>query len=213
MNLNNPAKILEQEGVVMFTEQQVPLDSDEWHFLESLANEVEYEHIVGGDTGDTHSVWVSRFINDIDYPESLQSQSDNVKDIILSKKMKKFFATFIGGEDLCLRRCQSNLLSTGDYVGNHVDQDTSPDYFASVVFYLKSEYEGGDFISASPGKVKKRVHPTNHSVLVNRGDVPHYVEPVISGKRRTLACFLSKNFGRSMKSRHAFITKSTEHYD
>ena len=63
---NAIAEKFDEQGTLLFRQDELPLSKEEWKQLESLVNEVEYEHVVGGDAGEGHSVWVCRFYNDID---------------------------------------------------------------------------------------------------------------------------------------------------
>ena len=195
---------IKQTGALIFDKKDVPLSDSQWQSLESLAGQSGYEHVIGGDAGEGHSAYVSRFVNDVVEPTDLLPQAAAVKEIVMSDAMLSFYKRFAGDKPLCLRRCQANLLKRDDYIGRHVDQHSNEDYIASVVFHFNSDYEGGDFVSqpGTPGEL--RFHPEPYSVVINRGDVWHEVEPVLSGERRTLACFISNQFGKSSGGRLAF---------
>ena len=47
-----------EQGTLLFNDIEFPLASAEWQQIEELLDDVEYEHIVGGDAGEGHSVWV-----------------------------------------------------------------------------------------------------------------------------------------------------------
>ena len=195
---------LQQTGALQFDAADVPLSQTQWLELESISQQVNYEHIIGGDAGEGHSVHVSRFINDVTEPVDLQPIATRLKAITMSETMLRFYQRFTGTQKLCLRRCQANLLKTDDFIGKHIDQHSNPDYFASVVFHFDSAYEGGDFISQPDSIKKKTFHPVAHSVVINAGHVWHEVKPVSAGERRTLACFLSTSFGKSRRPRLDF---------
>ncbi|MDH5388684.1 MAG: 2OG-Fe(II) oxygenase [Gammaproteobacteria bacterium] len=203
MKMNAEQKFKDQ-GSLLFNEIELPLTSSEWQQIESLLDDVEYEHIVGGDAGEGHSVWVCRFYNDIDRPVSLHPRSEEINNIVMSSKMTAFYKQILGAEDLCMRRCQANLLHKGDYIGLHVDQDSNPDYFATVVLHFDSEYRGGAFITRDQQRGDHSYSPYKRAVLVNDCSIPHEVSMVESGKRKTLACFLSKNFANSNHYRKDF---------
>lgn len=194
----------EKQGTLLFNDIELPLNNEDWQEIEALLNEVDYEHIVGGDAGEGHSVWVCRFYNDVEKPTALHAQSQKISDIIMSAKMKSFYKQIIGSDELCLRRCQANLLNKGDYIGVHVDQDSNPDYFATIVLHFDSEYSGGEFITHDQQRGEHSYHPYKRAALVNDCSIPHEVALVESGKRKTLACFLSKNFADSNHHRKNF---------
>lgn len=200
---NAVAQQFDDLGTLLFSKDEIPLSEKEWQQLEALINMVEYEHVVGGDAGEGHSVRVCRFYNDVDRPVALNEKSAEISAIVMSSKMKTFYRHFTGTDQLCLRRCQANLLHEGDFIGLHKDQDSSPDYFATVVFHFGSEYSGGAFVTHGEGG-DQHYHPTTHAALVNNCSIPHEVSVVEHGERRTLACFLSKEFTESSNQRRPF---------
>lgn len=201
---------LEQQATLLFEENEIPLDKQEWQELSALLDKSEYEHIIGGDANESHSVWVSRYVNDVEAPQALNAFSEEVEAIIMSKKMRDFYQRFTGTNKLCLRRCQANRLKKGDYIGVHKDQDSSPDYFATIVFHFSSGYSGGYFQSGEPKSDEKKLDeqqqykPSAHMALVNNCSVPHQVTEVESGERLTLACFLSTSFAQNKNTPAAF---------
>ena len=203
MSTNNKQQF-EEHGALLFNDIEFPLASAEWQQIESLLEDVEYEHIVGGDAGEGHSVWVCRFYNDVEKPVALHARSKEISDIMMSGKMKSFYQKILGVDDLCLRRCQANLLHEGDYIGVHVDQDSNPDYFVTVVLHFGSEYCGGEFITRDQERGDHSYKPYQRAALVNDCSIPHEVTKVESGKRKTLACFMSKNFENSNHYRKEF---------
>jgi len=68
-------------------------------------------------------------------PKALNYFSVELAVIIMSPKLLRFYKQFAGTEKLCLRRCQATLMFKGDYLGAHKDQDSSPDYLATIVFH------------------------------------------------------------------------------
>lgn len=90
----NKKQEFETRGSLLFAETELPLTSAEWQRIESLLAEVEYEHIVGGDAGEGHSVRVCRFYNDVDKPIALHVHSEEISRIVMSAKMKSFYKKF-----------------------------------------------------------------------------------------------------------------------
>ena len=64
---------LEQQATLLFDESEIPLNSDEWQQLGQLLADSEYDHIIGGDANESHSVWVSRYFNDVQSPKALNA--------------------------------------------------------------------------------------------------------------------------------------------
>ena len=202
--MNNLAvQDFDEQGTLLFNKNEIPLSEDEWQQLEALINQVEYQHVVGGDAGEGHSVKVCRFYNDIEKPVALNEKSLDVSEIVMSPKMKNFYRQFTGTDQLCLRRCQANLLHEGDFIGVHKDQDSNPNYFATVVFHFGTDYRGGDFVTHGEFG-SRQYHPAARAALVNNCFIPHEVTTVEHGERRTLACFLSKEFDTSTNQRRPF---------
>jgi len=195
-----PVYDIEQQATLLFEEDEIPLTKEEWQQLAALLASSEYEHIIGGDANESHSVWVSRYFNDVKTPEALNVLSKDIEAIVMSPRMRAFYQRFTGTDQLCLRRCQANRLQTGDYIGEHKDQDSSPDYLATIVFHFSDDYTGGYFQTSAQQSYK----PKAHMALVNNCSIPHQVTKVESGERLTLACFLSTSFTPNINSPSAF---------
>jgi len=200
---------IQQQATLLFAQQDIPLTPQEWDRLASILAHSEYQHIVGGDASESHSVWVSRYFNDVDTPQALSNFSAAVEDIIMSPKMRAFYRQFTGTQTLCLRRCQANKLHAGDFIGTHKDQDSSPDYFATIVFHFSDRYQGGQFQTSGSANELQRYKPAAYTALVNNCSIPHQVTTVESGERLTLACFLSTSFSANQNKPLAFkVAKS-----
>lgn len=195
---------LAQQATLLFDENEIPLAKQEWQQLAGLLAKSDYEHIIGGDASEHHSVWVSRYFNDVTTPEALSKLSSEIEAIIMSPKMRRFYRQFTGTEKVCLRRCQANRLQTGDYIGEHKDQDSSPDYFATIVFHFSENYSGGYFQTSAPVGESQRYKPRAHMALVNNCSIPHQVTAVEAGERLTLACFLSTSFSANKSTPSIF---------
>ena len=205
---------LEQQPTLVFDETEIPFNQQDWQQLAVLLAKSEYQHIIGGDANEGHSVWVSRYFNDIQSPKALNEFSSEVEAIVMSEKMRAFYQRFTGTEKVCLRRCQANRLLKGDYIGEHIDQDSSPEYMATVVFHFSNVYTGGYFqTSASENREPLSYKPQAHMALVNNCSVPHQVTPVESGERLTLACFLSTSFGANKHTPAAFKVAKSQNFD
>ena len=196
---------LEQQATLLFAENEIPLSQQEWNNLSELLNKSQYEHVIGGDANESHSVWVSRYINDVKKPEALNVFAEEVETIVMSEKMRDFYQQFTGTNKLYLRRCQANRLQEGDYIGVHKDQDSSPDYFATIVFHFSKDYSGGYFQTEKDKlEAPHQYKPSVHTALVNNCSVPHQVTKVERGERLTLACFLSTSFAANTSAPAAF---------
>lgn len=197
-----------ERGTLLYAREQLPLDDAEWQQLQQLLQGLEYDHVVGGDAGESHAVHVCRFFNDVDKPTALHARSAAIEALVMSPKMLAFYKRFTGSDQLCLRRCQVNFMPAGDYIGIHKDQDSNPDYFATVVFHFAGNYTGGDFVSHDVKLGDCSYHPQAFTALINNCSIPHEVTPVEIGQRLTLACFLSHEFGPSRNTRKHFTVQS-----
>lgn len=200
-NIKQLAEEFQQYGAIVVQREEIPLLPEQWQTLEMLLKRMDYAKVVGGDTGDAHSVWVGRFVNDINKPESLHALTSQVLQIVMSGSMHRFFSEIAGAYPLCVRRCQANRLLHGDFIGYHIDQDTTPDYKATAVIQFSDSYQGGEFVLHHPEWGEKVMEMPKYSMLINRGEIPHQVKPVQQGERLTLACFFSTNFGLTQKPR------------
>ena len=199
-----PEQQLADKGTLIYSGSQIPLSPEQWQTLAGLIDAAEYDHVVSGDASEQHSVHVARFVNDVDRPRDLSPLTGQVRDIVMSPGMLAFYSKFAGTTELCMRRCQANRLQPGDFIGIHKDQDSNPDYLATVVFHFDSVYEGGDFVTHHQKYGDAHYHPGPSTLLVNNCEVPHEVTPVTAGERLTLAVFLSREFGASPVRRQAF---------
>jgi predicted 2-oxoglutarate/Fe(II)-dependent dioxygenase YbiX len=201
-NIDQLSEEFQRNGAIVAERAEIPLSANQWSELEEILQRMDYAKVVGGDSGDAHSVWVGRFVNDIEMPASLHALSDRVMQIVMCAAMQQFLARLIESQPLCVRRCQANRLSVGDFIGYHIDQDTTPDYKATAIFQFSDNYTGGDFVLHHQHGDQVMAMP-KYSMLINRGELPHQVTPVIQGERLTLACFFSTNFGVTQKPRTA----------
>lgn len=198
----------QDQGGSLIAESDVPLNSQQWDEIEAICHRVDYEKVIGGDTGDAHSVWVGRFVNDVQLPKAYSEHTPDLMRIIMSPAMQQWYSDCTGlKQPLCMRRCQVNKMQAGDFIGYHVDRDTTPDYDATFIFHLSQGYQGGEFVVHHPQLGQLRYVTRSRQVMLNSGDIGHEVLPVQTGTRITLACFLSTHFGPSQKPRQAIKTE------
>ena len=50
--MNQLQETFNNQGTLIFEQNDIPLDDKEWQQLESILSVVEYEHVVGGDAGE-----------------------------------------------------------------------------------------------------------------------------------------------------------------
>lgn len=204
------ANELQERGAVEISAAQLPMPWPAWKRLEELSDALPYEEIIEGDAGDKHTLWVGRFMNDVERPTHLHHSSPEVVELLTSPELIALFKQISGEEQLCIRRCQINLLREGGFVGRHVDQDANPDYLLAVILHFSDKYEGGEYVVHSSTCGIQQFKPQAPSILIGRGDVPHEVAKVISGERKTLVFFLSTNFDETKQSRAAVTVTERE---
>lgn len=181
----------------------MPFTRDDLQRIEQLVDDIEYETVDAGDAGDTHKLKVGRFRRDIEVPIDLNPLSANLMAMINSDLLKTFYRQLTHFDNVCIRRAQANHLEKNDFVGLHIDGEGDPqykgthkDYKYAVVLHFGLGYEGGDTILYSP-QGTRRMRLPEYSMLIITGALPHEVEKVESGVRKTLVYFLSDNFGAS----------------
>lgn len=69
----------------------------------------------------------------------------------------------------------------GKGMGNHTDNVVNPDIKYGVVAYLNDDYEGGEICYPD---LDIKVKPKARSIVIHKGDLVHYVSPVLSGNTR-----------------------------
>jgi predicted 2-oxoglutarate/Fe(II)-dependent dioxygenase YbiX len=195
---------IKQKGHILLVGDKCPLTINEFKEIEKITSCIKYERISKGDAGDSHRLQVARFRLDIDEPEDLSPLSTNLMDILNSEKMKLFYRSVTNFDTTCIRRAQSHILGKGDYVGIHIDGEGNSekypgshlDYKYAIVLHFRLTYEGGDTVLYPTGN-KKQIALPEYSMLIIPGSLPHEVLPIKEGERKSLAYFLSDNFGPS----------------
>ncbi|BBM04054.1 2OG-Fe(II) oxygenase [Microbulbifer sp. GL-2] len=193
--LNFKHELLHQP--LFFSKKKIPFTDSEWQVLRQLSNEVEYEEVTLSNTGDTHKTLVGRVAYDQfeNYtPKIINHEiASEVFQILLSEKMRKFYRGIVGSDQWAIPRCQFTILKNGGFISEHLDTDTNPHYFASIVLHFSSEYSGGKYIYMNYLRNEEvELHTEENSMVIALSSrFPHYVQPVSSGERRALTCFLT----------------------
>ncbi|WPO98685.1 2OG-Fe(II) oxygenase [Pseudomonas sp. HR96] len=161
-------------------------------YLETACQAIPKTLIEIGDVGEENFLAVGRFMEDQKgqlpvYRNDPHGQQ--VVDILLSGKGREFFDGIMEGECF-IRRCQSNQLEAGNFIGKHIDTYSNLEYRYSVVIQFGKDYEGGEFFIEHEGR-ESQFKTSYASVLINRCEIPHGVRKVQSGTRTSLVFFLS----------------------
>jgi hypothetical protein len=187
-----------EAGAIMIP-RGVVFDDAELEYLIELQQFIPEEHVQVGDVGDTHDLYIRRFMHDRagEVPERVhQPYSDQILDLLSDERRTAFFTDQIEpGAELFIRRAQYNRLVRDSFVGMHVDADSNPGFALSVVVQLGREFGGGEFVAFPEGRPEVVLEPTFGSVILLSPDTPHEVRPVKSDQRVSLAYF----YGRDLK--------------
>ena len=169
------------------------------------------ENITIGDAGEINDCKVGRLVEDhpCEYPKIVNREfSEKVFKIIFNEDCKKFLKKLVPefkGKELCIRRCQFNVLSKDSFVGKHLDIDSNPDYRAAVVYQLGSKFTGGSFDvyeNMASEKPIQEIKPAYGSICISDSRFPHAVRKVESGVRTSLVMFVSSYFGRNKRKNY-----------
>lgn len=184
---------LEINGTIMLPAGQLYSDA-EVHELDALRRKLPEEIIHLGDAGESNDLFVARLM--VDRPGKLpelvnQPMSNCGIDILKTSKRCEFFRHLFG-RDLFLRRCQVNRMIEGSFIGYHLDTDSNPDYYVSVVIQLGHAYGNGEFVVYVNGK-SHTYAPQFGSVIVSKCIYPHEVRRVTEGERISLVYFFSSD--------------------
>lgn len=169
-----------------------------WRELSDLCDpeSCPYDHASHGDVDEPAQAVVARFLVDGatagSIPEATAlSATRPLLEIVSGGEIRQRIRAIVGGSrDLVLRRCQAHVLETGGFIGTHEDVGSNPDYVVALVVGLHGEFEGGALrIETRQGT--RRVELTPDTAVLMATDRPHQVEPVLRGRRRSLACFFA----------------------
>lgn len=170
------------------------LDSSDLDYMETACHQIPKEVIEIGDVGEQNFLSVGRFMEDKKGELPVYRNDPvgkTVVDILSSGKCREFFSGIMGG-DYYIRRCQSNILQEGSFIGKHIDTYSNLEYTYSVVIQFGKDYEGGEFFVEYEGE-ELRIKTSYLDVLINKCEIPHGVDTVTKGKRSSLVFFLSKS--------------------
>lgn len=161
-------------------------------YLETACQVIPKTIIKIGDVGEENFLAVGRFMEDQKGQLPVYRNTpygERVVEILSSGKSREFFNGIMEGECF-IRRCQSNLLEAGNYIGKHIDTYSNLEYRYSVVIQFGRQYEGGEFFIEHEGQ-ESQFKTGYADVLINRCEIPHGVRKVQNGTRSSLVFFLS----------------------
>ena len=162
---------LETQAYAHFDAHEI-FSQEELDFLSRACQLVPKERIRVGDVGEQNNLDVGRFMED-------------------KKDALPVFRKVMGG-DFYVRRCQSNVLTEGSFIGKHIDTYSNLRYRYSCVIQFGEDYEGGEFFIEHDER-EHRIKTGYADFLVNRCEIPHGVDQVKKGNRTSLVFFLSED--------------------
>lgn len=161
--------------------------------IDELCNQVPREVITLGDAGEPNDLYVGRFMVDKagEMPRPVnETQSTELLGLLQHPRRRQFFFQLLG-RDMYLRRCQVNCMVKGSFIGRHLDTDSNPDYYVSVVLQLGRAFSGGEFVVFSDRGSENVLSPSRGTVIISQCKLPHEVRKVRDGERTSLVWFLS----------------------
>jgi hypothetical protein len=131
-----------EESFDGFRLRKCPITEDGFEKLKALLQDLPLEKVfVNQDAQKTeHLVQVGRIVIDKQYPQNAYSKADAIVGIL-----NQLLGLLPNGENLQIRRCQTNVLLKDGFIGHHFDTDANPDYKCVIVIALNDEYEGGEY--------------------------------------------------------------------
>ncbi len=179
--------------------------------IQMILDKFPLEDITIGDAGEINNCKVGRLV--VDHPSSYptivnKEYSRKVLEIIFSEECKTLLKNKIPefrNHELCVRRCQFNILSKGSFVGKHLDIDSNPDYRAAVVFQLGSKFTGGQFNvyeKMEDDKPIQEISPEYGSICISDSRSPHAVRKVKNGLRTSLVMFVCTYAGKNRRKNY-----------
>lgn len=184
---------LQQEGFCVFEVDQCPFSTEEWSTIRELVldDSSRFTVVEAGDTNEATRVFVHRLLYDGNPPVAADPPlAEALLAVIGSPARMALYEQILGTGPLMVRRAQAHILTSGGFIGRHIDSESSPHYLAAVILLLQRAKQGGAFVIYRTGK-----HPLelcDFSMLVTDADLPHEVLTVTDGQRCTLAFWLAR---------------------
>jgi hypothetical protein len=186
--LNATGSVMLPAGLV-FTDEEVQR-------IDALQMRLPEERVLKGDAGDRHDSYVRRILRDDpgQYPRRVNRPlSDDIMEILDDHKRNDIFsALFDWREEFIIRRCQTNRLVEGSFIGVHLDAAANPDFEFSVILQLGHDFKGGEFITYPANGDSQVFVPTHGTVLVTTCTSRHEVAKVTENERTALVYFYSR---------------------
>ncbi len=129
--------------------------------------------------------------------EPLPSETEHpatrlVVDVIAREVVTRRIAELTGFERLRLRRCQAHMMAPGGFMLRHIDCEMNPLYDISLICGFEGASQGGTLIIETAGSTCS-YDVSSGNVVIFRTKLPHEITRVVSGARRTLACWYSRS--------------------
>jgi predicted 2-oxoglutarate/Fe(II)-dependent dioxygenase YbiX len=92
-----------------------------------------------------------------------------------------------------LRRVQAHVLEPGNFLDPHIDNGANPLWDISTICGFESASQGGTLVVEAEDGSKISYDGSAGTVVLFRANLRHEITRVISGQRRTLACWYSRS--------------------
>ncbi|MFK4583651.1 2OG-Fe(II) oxygenase [Bradyrhizobium ottawaense] len=184
---------LQREGFCVFSVDQCPFSTEEWSEIQELVlgDPSRFSVVNAGDTNEATRVLVHRLLHDGSPPVAVDpARAATLLTIIGSPARMALYERILGTSPLIIRRAQAHVLTSGGFIGRHIDRESSPHYLAAVILLLERSIQGGSFVIYRTSKPSLELN--DFSVLITDAELPHEVLAVTEGQRCTLAFWLAR---------------------
>lgn len=187
---------LDAVGTVMMPIGESFMSEADFTELEQLCARLPYEQVDIGDAGEPNCLGVGRFMTDVEEPKLVNRPvSERALEIVTRPAYIDYLKSVFGLDEVHIRRMQVNSMSTGSFVGYHLDVDSNPDYVGAIMIQLGKDFAGGDFVVHGGNRPERRFAPYYKSLMMSLCVFPHEVSKVESGQRVSLVYFVSGHGG------------------
>ncbi len=197
---DNSGYIYFEDGASLFSEEAL----EDINSL-VLHEENKWEYIEVGDADENNSVYVTRFMTDVEFPKVVNpARAYKLISLLMSEKVIELCEELLGCNDLYIRRCQANRMAEDAFVGRHLDVDSNPDYEISIVIQLGEHFEGGNMLFYKDDSPRK-ISPNYRSIIIADSKVEHEVTKVTKGSRTSLVYFVCRDRGKNKRDEKLMV--------
>jgi hypothetical protein len=185
-----------RHGVCSVDVGALDIGDAEWKRLTEAvsATTCPYEEITHEKRGAHQWIRIARFITDEPLPaETKHPVTRLAADVIAREVVTRRVCELTGFEHLRLRRVQAHVLEPGNFLDPHIDNGANPLWDISTICGFESASQGGTLVVEAEDGSKISYDGSAGTVVLFRANLRHEITRVISGQRRTLACWYSRS--------------------